>query len=69
MNRPSFSSPAAIWSTPTRMTIKTRAPTRWSAGTVVSACPAVSDAAAVVVITIMRVLDSSPPTKGPTMAA
>lgn len=50
-------------------TIRKSARSRDSPENVVSAWPAVREAAAVVVTTISRVLDNSPPTNGPTIVA
>src|SRR5689334_21312832 len=51
--------------TPASTVSMTRAWSRWSAGTEASAEPAASDAAVVVVTTIIRVLEVSPPPSGP----
>src|SRR5690242_17591903 len=54
---------------PARMTSSDTAWGRWSAGTFCSAEPAARAAADVVVITIIRVLELSPPTMGPAKPA
>src|SRR5580658_3966528 len=67
--RPSPASPAATSTTPAISASSSSASGRWASGTPRSAEPAASDAADVVVITISRVLEVSPPATGPAKPA
>src|SRR6201989_1818628 len=69
VERPRRRIPAATRTMPARITSSDTACGRWSAGTFCSAEPAARAAADVVVITIIRVLELSPPTMGPAKPA
>ena len=67
--RPRRTIPAATRAIPARITSSDTACGRWAAGTLCNAEPAARPAADVVVITIIRVLELSPPTTGPAKPA
>jgi len=67
--RPRRARPAPTSAAPARITSSAIAPGRWSGGTPASAEPAASAAADVVVMTISRVCELSPPAMGPAKPA